>query len=305
MYTTIAQAPSSGTLSSWRRGVAVSPVSAAGGRHTLHAYYTANPEHPDGSGVLLFSSGTPEAHEGEILVLQRESGAERVLARGVSTEDSHRAACQQWVRGGREVVYHDVRRVGGREEWVVAGVDAAGGEERLLARGRQLGWGQPHAREVPLYGPHWDPSAHRDLDLLDVESGACRTVLTAEAVRETYPELIREEFGPLADRAGHPLSIFFPALSPDLSRVFFKLAAPLGGHYRSAGASKLRPGGGATPVRRPQVGAPGLAPGFADHPGRPARLDRRHERQPADAAGDSPPPRVAPFLEPGRAPLRL
>ena len=91
---------------------------------------------------------------------------------------------------------------------------------------------------VPLYGPHWDAGAHRDLDLLDVESGACRTVLTAEAVRETYPELIREEFGALAERPGHPLSIFFPALSPDLSRVFFKLAAPLGGHYRSAGASK-------------------------------------------------------------------
>jgi hypothetical protein len=91
---------------------------------------------------------------------------------------------------------------------------------------------------VPLYGPHWDPSAHRDLDLLDVESGECRTVLSAEAVRDTYPELIREEFGALAERPGHPLSIFFPTLSPDLSRVFFKLAAPLGGHYRSAGASK-------------------------------------------------------------------
>jgi hypothetical protein len=213
-------------------------VSAVGGRHTLHAYYTANPEHPDGSAVLLYSSRTAEAHEGEILVLQRETGEERVLARGVSTEDSHRAACQQWVCGGRTVVYHDVRQVGGREEWVVAGVDAAGGEARLLARGRQLGWGQPHAGLVPLYGPHWDPGAHRDLDLLDVQSGECRTVLSAEAVRDAYPELIREEFGALAERPGHPLSIFFPTLSPDLSRVFFKLAAPLGGHYRSAGASK-------------------------------------------------------------------
>ncbi len=238
MNTTIAPAPSSGTLSSWRRGVDVSPVSAVAGRHTLHAYYTANPEHPDGSAVLLFSSRTPEAHDGEILVLQRETGAEKVLARGVSTEDSHRAACQQWVCGGRGVVYHDVRRVGGREEWVVAGVDVAGGGERLLARGRQLGWGQPHAGVVPLYGPHWDAGAHRDLDLLDVESGECRTVLSAEAVREAYPELIREEFGALAERPGQPLSIFFPALSPDLSRVFFKLAAPLGGPYRSAGASK-------------------------------------------------------------------
>jgi hypothetical protein len=43
--------------------------------------------------------------------------------------------------------------------------------------------------------------------------------------------LIRDEFG---DR---PISIFFPALSPDLNRVFFKIASPVGGHYRSKEAS--------------------------------------------------------------------
>jgi hypothetical protein len=66
------------------------------------------------------------------------------------------------------VVFHDVR--GAAEEWVVASVDIATGQEQVLARGRQLGWGQPDAALVPLYGPHWDPAAHRDLDLLDVMS---------------------------------------------------------------------------------------------------------------------------------------
>jgi hypothetical protein len=51
-------------------------------------------------------------------------------------------------------------------------------------------------------------------------------------VREAYPELIAQTFG---DR---PISIFFPALSPDLQRVFFKIASPLGGHFRSKEASQ-------------------------------------------------------------------
>jgi hypothetical protein len=150
-----------------------------------------------------------------------------VLARDVTVEDSHRAACQQWLSGGRRVAYHDVRG----DEWVVACVDVATGEQRVLARGRQLGWGQPDGDVVPLYGPHWDAGAHRDLDLLDVTTGERRTALTAEAVRDAYPELIREEFGE------RPMSIFFPALSPDGRRVFFKMATPLGGHYRSKQAS--------------------------------------------------------------------
>jgi hypothetical protein len=130
------------------------------------------------------------------------------------------------------VVYHDVRPTpSGAEQWVVVAVDVESGEQRVLARDRQLAWGQPDADLVPVYGPHWDPAAHRDLDLLDVATGELRTMLKAEAVREAYPDLIREEFG---DR---PISIFFPALSPDHSRVFFKIATPLGGHYRSKDAS--------------------------------------------------------------------
>lgn len=165
-------------------------------------------------------------------MLDRATGEERLLAGGITVEDSHRAACQQWVSGGRRAVFHDVRAVPGGEEWVVACVEIESGEERVLARGRQLGWGQPHGDVVPLYGPHWDTAAHRDLDLLDVSTGERRTVLTADAVRAAYPELIREEFG---ERA---IAIFFPALSPDLNRVFFKIATPLGGHFRSKTASQ-------------------------------------------------------------------
>jgi hypothetical protein len=219
----------SGQLGRWQGGVSVSPVCPAQPeRHALHAYYTADPEHPAGGQVLVYTSAEPEAYRGEIRVVSTtDPEAERVLAGGVSVEDSHRAACQQWVSGGRRVAFHDVRG----EEWVVVCVDVETGTERLLARGRQLGWGHPGADVVPLYGPHWDPEAFRDLELLDVSTGERRTVLTADAVRQAYPDLIREAFG---DR---PVSIFFPTLSPDGDRVFFKMATPLGGPYRSPTAS--------------------------------------------------------------------
>lgn len=215
-------------LAAWREGVTVRRVSPVEQRHAIHTYYTACPESPDGRWVLLYTSTAREGYTGELRLVERATGAEHLLVGGVTVEDSHRAACQQWASGGRRVVFHDVRD----ERWVVACVDVATGEQRLLAKERQLAWGQPDADVVPVYGPHWDPAAHRDLDLLDVASGEMRTVLTAEAVREAYPDLIRDEFG---DR---PISIFFPALSPDRRRVFFKIATPLGGHYRSTSASK-------------------------------------------------------------------
>jgi hypothetical protein len=214
-------------LGKWQRGVTVSPVSAVEQRHALHAYYTADPEHPQGGQVLIYTSTEREGYAGDIRAVDAASGVERVLARGVTVEDSHRAACQQWVSGGRRVAFHDVRR----DEWQVVCLDLETGSERVLARGRQLGWGQPNGDVVPVYGPHWDPTAHRDLDLLNVVTGEQRTVLTAGAVREAYPDLIRETFG------DDPVSIFFPALSPDLSRVFFKMATPRGGHFRSKNAS--------------------------------------------------------------------
>lgn len=217
-------------LAAWQREVRIARVSRVEARHAIHAYYTATPESPDGRYVVFYASTTREAHAGELVLLDRAAGAERVLVGGLSTEDSHRAACQQWAAGGRRVVFHDV--CGVQEEWVVRSVDVATGAQRVLARGRQLGWGQPDADVVPLYGPHWDPAAHRDLDLLDVVTGELRTVLTAAEVRAAYPELIAEEFGE------REISIFFPALSPDTRKVFFKIAAPLGGHFRSKEASK-------------------------------------------------------------------
>jgi hypothetical protein len=214
-------------LAGWRAGVRIAPVAAVDPRHTIHAYYTATPEHPDGRRVLVYVSTTREAHQGSLVLLDRMTGEEVVLVRNLTTEDSHRAACQQWVSRGRRAVFHDLR--GG--EWVVAAVDVATREERVLARGRQLGWGVPEADVVPLYGPHWDPTALRDLELLNVATGEVRTALAAEAVRAAYPEQVAAEFG---DR---PISIFFPVLSPDLTRVFFKLATPLGGDMRSKQAS--------------------------------------------------------------------
>jgi Tol biopolymer transport system component len=101
----------------------------------------------------------------------------------------------------------------------------------VLAPGRLTGWGQPNADVVPIYGPHWNPGSHRDLELLNVETGEIRTALTVEAVKAAYPEYFRTAFG------DKPASIFFPVLSPDLKRVFFKLATPAGGDARSTAAS--------------------------------------------------------------------
>lgn len=219
--------PAGDPLTPWRQGVRVHPVSSAPGRHTIHSYYVTSPESPDGGKVVFYASTTPEGHTGEICVLDRATGQERVLARGVTVEDAHRAACQQWVSGGKKVVFHDCRD--GR--WVVAAVDLATGKEEILAQDHQLGWVQPGADLVPLYGCHWNPGKHHDLELLDLSTGAVRTVVTATAAREAYPQQVGKLFG---DRE---LSVYFPILSPDLKRVFFKLATPAGGDFRSSSAS--------------------------------------------------------------------
>src|SRR5262249_26108539 len=156
-------------------------------------------------------------------------GKVRVLSRGVVVEDAHRAACQQWVSGGRRVVFHTMLKTG---EWVVLGVDVETGRERLLARGRQVGFGQPHGDLVPLCGLHWGPGTPRDLELLNVATGTlAKTAVTAQAVAKAYPEWLRLQFG------DGPVSVYIPMLSPDLSRVFFKMASPAGGDFRSRQAS--------------------------------------------------------------------
>ncbi len=208
----------------WR----VKPVLGDAACHSIHAYFNTSPESPDGRFILLYRSTMREAHEGELCVVERKTGNVQVLASGVTTEDAHRVACQQWTRGGREVLFHDLRE--GR--WVVVAVEAKSGQQRVLAQGRQLGWGQPGGETVPLYGPHWNPGEHRDLELLNVRTGDIRTVVTAEQVRVAHREWVQQQFG---DR---PISVFFPILSPDEKRVLFKVAAADSGLFRNPTGSR-------------------------------------------------------------------
>lgn len=211
----------------WRSGVNVSVVAPQAGRHTIHSYFNTCPESPDGKWALFFASNTASAQRGDVVIRNRATGEEKVLARDIDTEDAHRVACQQWVSGGRRVVYHGERN----GQWFTAVVDVATGRERILTRERLAGWSQPHANVVPLYGLHWNPGKHRDLELVNVETGEISTVVTAEALKQTYPAFLAQLFGE------KPVSIFFPVLSPDLKRVFFKLATPAGGDPRSSKAS--------------------------------------------------------------------
>lgn len=220
-------ASGSDPLAPWRDGVRVAPISGEAGRHAIHAYFNAAPESPDGRAVLFYASVAPDGQTGEIRIRERATGRERVIASNVTTEDAHRVACQQWASRGRKVVFHDLR--GG--EWLVVAVDVARVQERVLARGWQLGWGQANGDVVPIYGPHWNPGDHRDLGLLGVETGEIRVAVAADSVKSAYPQWVAERFGE------KPLSVFFPVISPDLHRVFFKMATPGGGDFRSSKAS--------------------------------------------------------------------
>ena len=212
----------------WTHGVRVTQVSSLPGRHTMHSYYVANPESPDGSRVLFFSSPDPAGELGEVRMLDRASGKETVLAENVHTEDAHRVACQQWLSGGRRVVFHEV--VGKRWHVVVVDVDTL--QKTVVAEDHQLAFGQPKADWVPMYGCHWNPGPYRDLEIWDASTGKTRTVARIADVEARYGDWMQKEF------AGKPCSIFEPVLSPDLKRVFFKIAAGNGGDdYKSKAAS--------------------------------------------------------------------
>jgi len=217
-----------GPLAPWRNGVRVKALTSTPDRHTIHAYFNVCPESPDGRRVLFYTSTARDGQIGEIRILDRASGEEKALVRDLHTEDAHRAACQQWVSKGRRVAFHDERH----GEWLVAVVEVESGVERVLARNRLSSWGRPDADLVPLYSPHWNPGEHRDLELVNVDSGEIRTVLTNDAVRAKYPDWIAKSFGE------RPTSIFFPVLSPDGRRVFFKMASAGNGDPRSKGASE-------------------------------------------------------------------
>jgi hypothetical protein len=224
-----ALAADSGGLAAWKTGVKVAPVSTAE-RHSIHSYFNTSPESPDGRWVLYFASPAPDAHRGQIILRERATGKEEVLAENVSVEDAHRAACQQWLSGGRRIAFHTVSDDGTCEVRVI---DLDSRQDRVLARDRQIGFGQPLRDLLPLYGPHWNPGDYRGLELLNVATGKVEaTPLTPEAIRTAYPDWVASQYGE------RPISLFFPLLSPDASRVLFKLAAPAGGDFRSSEASK-------------------------------------------------------------------
>ena len=212
----------------WRSEVKVAPVSSSTNTHVIHSYFNTCPESPDGKWVLYYTSPVADGQKGDIRIRNRQSGEEKILVRNVNTEDAHRAACQQWVANGKKVAFHDERN----GEWVVAVVDIETGAEKIIARNRLSSWSQPNATVVPVYGLHWDINGFRDLELVDVNTGEARKVLTIEAVKEKYGDWLKKKFGE------KPVSIFFPELSPDLKRVFFKMASPGNGNPRSSGASQ-------------------------------------------------------------------
>jgi hypothetical protein len=203
-------------LAAWKQGVRLHPVTDQPGRHTIHTYYLTNPESPDGSRVLFFASTAPDGQHGDLIVRDRATGRETVIARDIDTEDAHRVACQQWISGGKRVAYHDVKN--GR--WSVHVVDLDRLQDRKLAEDRQLCFGRVVDDLLPLYGCHWDPGAHRDLELLNAATGEIHTALTIADVEKHYGDWLKKEFG---DRS---TSIFFPNISPDGRRVFFKMSAP-------------------------------------------------------------------------------
>jgi len=214
-------------LAPWRSGVKIGPAAPQDGRHTMHSYFNACPESPDGSHVLFYASTARDGHRGEVCIRDRKTGEEKVLATNINAEDAHRVACQQWVSNGKRVVFHGERD----KEWFVGCVDLDTMKERVLARGQLAGWSQPNADIVPLYSPHWKPGAHPDLDLINVVNGEKQTPVTVAALKQAYPDWFNQTFG-----EQHP-SIFFPILSPDLNRVFFKMALATGDDPRSKSAS--------------------------------------------------------------------
>ncbi len=206
-------------LEPWMQDVKIALVSPSTERHSIHTYYVANPESPDGRYLLYFTSTHPAAYVGEICILERATGLETVLVKDVHTEDAHRVACQQWLSGGRLVAYHEVIE----KKWRVAVVNVQTLEKTIIATDRQVGFGQPSGDLLPIYGCHWNPGPHRDLEFWDAKTEKITKTAKISDVEQNYAEWMKGEF------AGKTCSIFFPVLSPDLKRVFFKIASGNGG----------------------------------------------------------------------------
>lgn len=198
-------------------------------RHSIHSYFNTCPESPDGKHVLYFTSSTPEGERGDLRILERTTGKETIIAENIVCEDAHRAACQQWSGGGKYVVYHTLQD--GR--WSVRAVDISTKEERVLAMDRQLGFGSATGKHAPVYGCHWNPGKHRDLEMIDVATGEVTTPVTAKQTLAEYGGWIDKKLG------SRDLTIFFPVVSPDESKVFFKPCIPGGGEsFKGMSVSK-------------------------------------------------------------------
>lgn len=211
------------------QGAGIRAVAPAADRHSIHAYFNACPESPDGRYVLYFSSTVPNGEKGDIRILERATGIERTLASDVVTEDAHRVACQQWLAGGRKVAFHDLRD----GKWVVIAVDVETGKQQVLAEERQLGFGASNGVWAPVYGYHWKQGLHRDFEAVNVETGEIRVVVKISDVLEKYGKEVRELVGE------GDVSIFFPVLSPNGEKVMFKVSRGSGtDNFRSKTASK-------------------------------------------------------------------
>jgi hypothetical protein len=215
-------------LAPWRSEVRVEPVVSHTDRHVIHSYFNTCPESPNGKYVVYFTSEATDGESGDIRVLDRGTGKERILAANIIAEDAHRVACQQWSNGGKTVVYHNCRD----RRWHVMAVDLATNKTRILAKDRQIAFGSPTSPWMPIYGCHWNPGKHRDLELVNVVTGEIKTAVTLVDVLSTYGEWVKEEFGTT------DVSIFFPVMSQNGQRVFFKMARPSGGiDFRRGNAS--------------------------------------------------------------------
>lgn len=220
-----------GEIQSWAT-CQITPIWPVEHAHALHAYFNICPESPDGQWVLLFVSEAPDAHIGDICILERLTGRTVTLAKQITVEDAHRQAMQQWSCDGHYVVF--MQPVD--SQWQIVRVDCNTLEKTVLFTGAQLFCGLGHHQEVPLYGMPWAPGDHVDLLMLDVVSGKTRTVVSCDQVCRDFASDIAKLFA-----GRQPDSIAYPVISPDGTRVFFKLSCVHDGNYQSANAS-LREG---------------------------------------------------------------
>jgi hypothetical protein len=202
-------------LNPWRTAK-ISVVSSITDRHVIHSYFNTCPESPDGKYVLYYTSGTPSGELGDIRIQERATGKITILAENITTEDAHRVACQQWANNGKTVVYHDVVD----KHWRVMAVDVPAGKPRVLAADRQVGYCSPTGKQIPIYGPHWNPGPYKDLELVDCVTGQIRTALKIADAANEYKDWVTKTFGTT------DISVFFPVMSPDEKKIFFKPNRP-------------------------------------------------------------------------------